>query len=181
MSFFRESDSESSGSGPVDVSVYGCGSVAGDSDWDSDLSDSDPTRSSRNSASGGKSSSTARSKRPPAELGWDEETTEPEVPTEPLGLQDKARKVSEVTTSTAVAQDVPMATSPTVSNNPVTPTEQSSTTKKVTWQFKPAQRSVCTGSKKEREKEVISPSMARFMERGSSSSSSSSTSSSPSS
>lgn len=158
--------------------MYGCGSVAGDSDWDSDLSDSDPTRSSRNSASGGKSSSAARSKRPPAELGWDEETTEPEVPAEP---QDNARKVSEVTSSMAVTQDVPMATSPTVPNNPVTPTEQSAATKKVTWQFKPAQRSVCTGSKKEREREVISPSMARFLERGPSSSSSSSTSSSPSS
>ncbi|CAG12453.1 unnamed protein product [Tetraodon nigroviridis] len=48
--------------------------------------------SGRNSASGGKSSSTARAKRPPAELGWDEETTEPEVPTEPSGRQDKARK-----------------------------------------------------------------------------------------
>ncbi|TWW71639.1 hypothetical protein D4764_16G0001360 [Takifugu flavidus] len=68
--------------------------VAGDSDWDSDLSDSDPTRSSRNSASGGKSASTARSKRMPAELGWDEETIEPEVPTELSESQDKARKWS---------------------------------------------------------------------------------------
>lgn len=177
--FFRDSDSESSGSGPVDVSVYGCGSVAGDSDWDSDLSDSDPTRSSRNSASGGKSASTARSKRMPAELGWDEETIEPEVPTELLESQDKAREVSEVTSNMT---DVPMATNPTASHKPVTPTEQSATTKKVTWQFKPAQRSVCTGSKREKEKEVLSPSMARFMEQGgSSSSSTSSSSSSPSS
>ena len=180
---FRDSDSESSGSGPVDVSVYGCGSVAGDSDWDSDLSDSDPARSSRNSASGGKSSSSARSKRPPAELGWDEEAAEPDVPTEPLGPRDRAGKVSQglAATSMALTQDVPMATNPTVANNPGTPTEQSSTTKKVTWQFKPAQRSVCTGSKKEREKEVMSSPMARFRERGPSSSSSSSTSSSPSS
>lgn len=166
------------------MSVYGCGSVAGDSDWDSDLSDSDPTRSSRNSASGGKFASTARSKRLPAELGWDEETIEPEVPTELLGTQDKARKVSEVTTSMAMTQDVSVATNPTALYNPVTPTEQSSTTKKVTWQFKPAQRSVCTGSKKEKEKEMISPSMARFMEQdglsSSSTSSSSSSSSSPS-
>lgn len=162
------------------MSVYACGSVAGDSDWDSDLSDSDPTRSSRNSASGGKSASTVRSKRLPAELGWDEETVEPEVPTELL--EDKARKVSEVTSSMGVTEDVPMATDPTASFKPVTSTEQSSTTKKVTWQFKPAQRSVCTGSKKEKEKEVISPSMARFIEQGGpSSSSTSSSSSSPSS
>lgn len=165
----------------MDVSVYGCGSVAEDSDWDSDLSDSDPARSSRSSASGGKSSSAARSKQPPAELGWDEETSEPEVPAEPLGPQDNARKVSEVPSGMAAAQDVPMATRPTVPNNPATPTEQSAATKKVTWQFKPAQRSVCTGSKKEREREVRSPSMARFLDQGSSSSSSSSTSSSPSS
>lgn len=151
--------------------------MAGDSDWDSDLSDSDPTRSSRNSASGGKSASTARSKRMRAELGWDEETIEPEVPTELLESQDKARKVSEVNSSMT---DVPTATNPTASHKPVTPTEQSATTKKVTWQFKPAQRSVCTGSKKEKEKEAIS--MARFMEQGgSSSSSTSSSSSSPSS
>lgn len=151
--------------------------MAGDSDWDSDLSDSDPTRSSRNSASGGKSASTAQSKRMPTELGWDEETFEPEVPTELLESQDKARKVSEVTSSMT-----DMATNPTASHKPVTPTEQSATTKKVTWQFKPAQRSVCTGSKKEKEKEVISPSMAGFMEQGgSSSSSTSSSSSSPSS
>lgn len=195
MYFSRESDSESSGSGPVDVSVLGCGSVAGDSDWDSDLSDSDPSRSSRISAAGNKSAGIARPKQLPAELGWDmfEETTEPEVLSELFREQDrnnngKAREVSGVTTSMAVTQAVPMATQPaTTPTKLATPVEQSSTTKKVTWQFKPAQRSVCTGSRKEKEKEVTSSSSVRFTEQGGgetnrpSSSSSSSSSSSPSS
>lgn len=196
MYFSRESDSESSGSGPVDVSVLGCGSVAGDSDWDSDLSDSDPSRSSRISAAGNKSAGIARPKQLPAELGWDmfEETTEPEVLSELFREQDrnnngKAREVSGVTTSMTVTQAVPIATQPaTTPTKLATPVEQSSTTKKVTWQFKPAQRSVCTGSRKEKEKEVTSSSsLVRFTEQGGgetnrpSSSSSSSSSSSPSS
>nr|XP_046268320.1 uncharacterized protein LOC124071640 isoform X2 [Scatophagus argus] len=192
----RDSDSESSGSGPVDLSVLGCGSVAGDSDWDSDLSDSDPSRSSRISAAGNKSSGIARPKRLPPELGWDlfGETTEPEVLSELFREQDRSnngntRKVSGVTTSMGAAQAIPMATKPvTTPAKPATTVEQTSTTKKVTWQFKPAQRSVCTGSRKEKDKEVTSSSsLVRFTELGGgethrpSSSSSSSSSSSPSS
>lgn len=178
--FSRESDSESSGSGPVDVSVLGCGSVAGDSDWDSDLSDSDPSRSSRISAAGDKSAGIAQPKQLPAELGWDmfEETTEPEVLSELFREQDR---------NMAVTQAVPMATKPvTTPTKLATPVEQASTTKKVTWQFKPAQRSVCTGSRKEKEKEMTSSSLVRFTEQEGGetnrpSSSSSSSSSSPSS
>ncbi|XP_029973381.1 uncharacterized protein LOC115407158 [Salarias fasciatus] len=114
----KESDSESSGSGPVDVSVLGCGSVAGDSDWDSDLSDSDP-RSSRISASGTKSSGVARPKRLPTEPDWDlfGEATEPEVLSDLFTEQDRnnngsAGKVTEVSTSMAAAPSQP-ATSPT--------------------------------------------------------------------
>ncbi|TKS86157.1 hypothetical protein D9C73_020274 [Collichthys lucidus] len=170
----RDSDSESSGSGPVDLSVLGCGSVAGDSDWDSDLSDSDPSRSSRISAASNKSAGIARPKRLPAEMGWDlfGETTEPEVLSELFREQDrnnnsKARKVTGVTTSMAATQAVPMATQPvTTPVRQASTVEQSSTTKKVTWQFKPAQRSVCTGSRKEREKEVTSSSSVRFTELG---------------
>ncbi|XP_035529980.1 uncharacterized protein LOC118337178 [Morone saxatilis] len=190
----RESDSESSGSGPVDLSVLGCGSVAGDSDWDSDLSDSDPSRSSRFSAAGNKCASVARPKRLPAELGWDlfGETTEPEVLSELFREQDKnnngkARKVTGVTTSMAATQAIPMATQPvTTPLKREATVEQSSTSKKVTWQFKPAQRSVCTGSRKEKDKEMTSSSLARFTElegetHRPSPSSSSSSSSSPSS
>ncbi|XP_067334753.1 enolase-phosphatase E1-like isoform X2 [Channa argus] len=191
----RESDSESSGSGPVDLSVLGCGSVAGDSDWDSDLSDSDPSRSSRNSAAGSKSSGSARSKQLPAEPGWDlfGDTTEPEVLSELFMEQDRnnngiARKVTGVTTGLAPTPSIPMATKPvTTPVKSATIGEQSSTTKKVTWQFKPAQRSVCTGSRKDREKEATSTSLLRFTELGGgemrrpSPSSSSSSSSSPSS
>ncbi|KAM3594754.1 uncharacterized protein V6R79_013715 [Siganus canaliculatus] len=189
----RESDSESSGSGPVDVSVLGCGSVAGDSDWDSDLSDSDPSRSSRVSA-GSKSGGVARPKRLPAELGWDlfGETTEPEVLSDLFSEQErnngKARKLSGVTTSMSVSQAIPMTTKPVSTQmKQASMAEQSSTSKKVTWQFKPAQRSVCTGSRKEKEKEGTSSSMAKFAELGGSEiyrpspSSSSSSSSSPSS
>lgn len=192
LCFSRESDSESSGSGPVDLSVLGCGSVAGDSDWDSDLSDSDPSRSSRISAAGNKS---ARPKRLPAEPGWDlfGETTEPEVLSELFTEQDrningKARKVTGVSTSMAGTQAIPTSTQPvTTPMKAAAPVEQSSTTKKVTWQFKPAQRSVCTGSRKEKEKEATSSSLVRFTELGGgenhrpSPSSSSSSSSSPSS
>lgn len=195
MFFFRDSDSESSGSGPVDLSVLGCGSVAGDSDWDSDLSDSDPSRSSRISAAGNKSEGVARAKRLPAEPGWDlfGETTEPEVLSELFTEQDrnnngKARKVTGVTTGIAATQAGSTAAQPvTTQMKPTTSVEQSSTTKKVTWQFKPAQRSVCTGSRKEKEKELTSSSLARFTELGGeethrpSPSSSSSSSSSPSS
>ncbi|XP_056249905.1 uncharacterized protein LOC130180419 isoform X2 [Seriola aureovittata] len=186
----RDSDSESSGSGPVDLSLLGCGSVAGDSDWDSDLSDSDPSRSSRISATGSKSAAVARPKRLPAEPGWDlfGETTEPEVLSELFTEQDrnnngKARKVTGVTTSMAVTPGIPMPTQPVATPvRQTTTVEQVSTTKKVTWQFKPAQRSVCTGSRKEKEKEVV-----RFTELGGGEthrpppSSSSSSSSSPSS
>ncbi|TMS20904.1 hypothetical protein E3U43_014877, partial [Larimichthys crocea] len=134
----RDSDSESSGSGPVDLSVLGCGSVAGDSDWDSDLSDSDPSRSSRISAASNKSAGIARPKRLPAEMGWDlfGETTEPEVLSELFREQDKnnngkARKVTGVTTSMAVTQAIPMATQPVTTPVRQTSTvEQSSTTKK---------------------------------------------------
>ncbi|XP_022048200.1 uncharacterized protein LOC110950106 [Acanthochromis polyacanthus] len=183
----KESDSESSGSGPVDLSVLGCGSVAGDSDWDSDLSDSDPSRSSRISAVGSKSAGVARPKRLPTEPDWDlfGEATEPEVLSELFTEQDRnnngrAGKVAGVTTSMAATSAIPTAT------QPVTPpvkraatVDQTSTTKKVTWQFKPAQRSVCTGSRKEKDREGTSSS--RFTELGPSPSSSSSSSSSPSS
>ncbi|XP_049452179.1 uncharacterized protein LOC125900928 [Epinephelus fuscoguttatus] len=193
----RESDSESSGSGPVDLSVLGCDSVAGDSDWDSDLSDSDPSRSSRISAAGSKSSGASRAKRMPAEPGWDlfGETTEPEVLSELFTEQDKnhngkARKVTGVSTSLADTSAIPMATQPVTT--PVqrsTTVDPSSASKRVTWQFKPAQRSVCTGSRKEkeRERELASSSSVSFMELGGgetyrpSPSSSSSSSSSPSS
>lgn len=192
--FSRESDSESSGSGPVDLSVLGCGSVAGDSDWDSDLSDSDPSRSSRISAAGTKSAGAARSKRLPAEPGWDlfGETTEPEVLSELFTEQDrnnngKARKVTGVTTSMAATAGIPMATQPVTTPVKAATIAEQSSTKKVTWQFKPAQRSVCTGSRKEKEKEVTSSSLVRVTELGGgktrrpSPSSSSSSSSSPSS
>ncbi|XP_031733708.1 uncharacterized protein LOC116400157 [Anarrhichthys ocellatus] len=168
----RESDSESSGSGPVDLSVLGCDSVAGDSDWDSDLSDSDPSRSSRLSAAGNKSASVARSKRPPAEPDWDlfGETNEAEVLSELFTEQDKnnngkARKVTGATAGLADTAAIPEAT-----QNVPTPVkrersaEQSSTAKKVTWQFRPAQRSVCTGSRKEKEKEVTSSPLVGFTE-----------------
>ncbi|XP_041828191.1 daf-12-interacting protein 1-like [Melanotaenia boesemani] len=186
----KESDSESSGSGPVDVSVLGCGSVAGDSDWDSDLSDSDPSRSSRILAAGNKPAGVARPKRPPTEPDWDlyEEATEPEMLEE---LQDEhdRREITEVTTGVEAEEEaasaVPMATpSVTTAAQPATSAEQS-TTKKVTWQFKPAQRSVCTGSRKEKEKESLA--LGTFTEPGGgdtfrpSPSSSSSSSSSPSS
>lgn len=194
MCFSRESDSESSGSGAVDLSVLGCGSVAGDSDWDSDLSDSDPSRSSRISAAANKSAGVSRPKRLPAEPGWDlfGETTEPEVLSELFTEQDKnnngiARKVTGVTTSLADTPAIPMATQHvTAPVKRVESVDQSSTTKKVTWQFKPAQRSVCTGSRKDKEKEGTS-SLVRFTEleggdsHRSSPSSSSSSSSSPSS
>lgn len=192
MFFSRESDSESSGSGPVDLSVLVCGSVAGDSDWDSDLSDSDPSRSTRISAAGHKSAGIAQPKRVPAELGWDlfGETTEPEVLSELFREQDRNNngKAKKVTTSMAATQAIPMATQPiTTPMKLMTTGEQSSATKKVTWQFKPAQRSVCTGSRKEKEREVTSSSSVRFTELGGgethrpSPSSSSSSSSSPSS
>ncbi|MEQ2192419.1 hypothetical protein XENOCAPTIV_011436, partial [Xenoophorus captivus] len=151
-----ESDSESSDSGPVDVSVLGCGSVAGDSDWDSDLSDSDPSRSSRISTAGLKAVGVGRSKRPPAESDWDmfRDTTEPEVLGELFTEYDIRNngKSGKVTTSMAAAAAAPMETpceSPTVKTE--MPSEQLSTAKKVTWQFKPTQRSVCTGSRKEKE------------------------------
>ncbi|MEQ2189128.1 hypothetical protein GOODEAATRI_022045, partial [Goodea atripinnis] len=109
-----ESDSESSGSGPVDVSVLGCGSVAGDSDWDSDLSDSDPSRSSRISTAGLKAVGVGRSKRPPAESDWDmfRDTTEPEVLGELFTEYDIRNngKSGKVTTSMAAAADAPMET-----------------------------------------------------------------------
>ncbi|XP_059209567.1 uncharacterized protein LOC131988467 [Centropristis striata] len=182
----RESDSESSGSGPVDLSVLGCDSVAGDSDWDSDLSDSDPSRSSRTSAAGSKSAGVARPKRLPAEPGWDlfGETTEPEVLSELFMEQGKnnngkSRKGTGATTSPADSPTIPP-------QHVTTPVQRAmtveSTTKRVTWQFKPAQRSVCTGSRKEKEKDSV-----RFTELGGSEthrpspSSSSSSSSSPSS
>ncbi|KAM4542328.1 uncharacterized protein PAE49_018972 isoform 2-T2 [Odontesthes bonariensis] len=183
----KESDSESSGSGAADVSVLGCGSVAGDSDWDSDLSDSDPSRSSRISAAGHRSAGAARPKRPPAEPDWDlfGEAAEPEAPEdlfpEPDGCESgDAESATEDATGTAATPAVPMATV-----EPSTSAEQLSATKKVTWQFKPAQRSVCTGSRKEKEPE--SSASGRFPESGGggayrpSPSSSSSSSSSPSS
>ncbi|CAB1453459.1 unnamed protein product [Pleuronectes platessa] len=167
----QESDSESSGSGPVDESVLGCGSVAGDSDWDSDQSDSDPSRSSRSSATGDKSAGVSQPKQLPTEPDWDiiGENTEPEMLSELFTEQDrnnngKARNVTGVTTCVAATPGNPMAsqagTSPVKASTTV---EQSSTSKKVTWQFKPAQRSVCTGSRKERDKEMTS---AQFSELG---------------
>ncbi|XP_023807315.1 uncharacterized protein LOC105356979 isoform X2 [Oryzias latipes] len=181
----KESDSESSGSGPVDVSVLGCGSVAGDSDWDSDLSDSDPSRSSRMSASCNKSSVVARPKRLPVEPDWDSSQTESEVLHEMFTEQDAS-----TTGNSGVSGAAPAATSPiAMETEPVTSTEkpassleQLSTTKKVTWQFKPAHRSVCTGSRKEKENE-FSLGRLREIEDGETSrpSPSSSSSSSPSS
>ncbi|XP_074548615.1 uncharacterized protein LOC141806829 isoform X2 [Halichoeres trimaculatus] len=173
----RESDSESSGSGGADVSVLGCGSVLGDSDWDSDLSDSDPSRSSRFSAAAGKSAGVARPKRLPTEPDWDMvgENPEPEVLNEPFSVEDRNNNGSEkkVTTSIAGAQAVPRATrAVTTQMRQMTSVDQSST-KKVTWQFKPAQRSVCTGSRKEKDKEMTS---SRFTDYGPSPSSSSSSS-----
>ncbi|XP_072220929.1 uncharacterized protein [Leuresthes tenuis] len=165
----KESDSESSGSGAADVSVLGCGSVAGDSDWDSDLSDSDPSRSSRISAAGNKPAGVARPKRPPAEPDWDlfEEATEPEVLEELYPERDgcEAESVTEDASGTAAAPAVPMATqAASTAVQPSTSAEQLATTKKVTWQFKPAQRSVCTGSRKEKEAETAA--LGRFTETG---------------
>ncbi|XP_029316162.1 uncharacterized protein LOC115027182 [Cottoperca gobio] len=167
----RESDSESSGSGPVDISVLGCGSVAGDSDWDSDLSDSDPSHSSKISSAGNKSGGVARSKRLPAEPRWDlfSDTTEHEVLSELFAEQDKnntgiARKVTGVTTSLADASAIPMATQHVTTPVKRAATVEQSSTTKVTWQFRPAQRSVCTGSRKEKEKEVTSSPLVRFTE-----------------
>ncbi|XP_043998032.1 uncharacterized protein LOC122845719 [Gambusia affinis] len=137
----KDSDSESSGSGPVDVSVLGCGSVAGDSDWDSDLSDSDPSRSSR---------SAGRSRRAPAGSDWDVfgEAAEPEVLGELFTEPDRhgCGRSGKLPGSPAETETRPE--SPTAKTE--TSSEQQST-KKVTWQFKPAQRSVCTGSRKEKD------------------------------
>lgn len=185
MYFSRESDSESSDSGPVDVSLLGCGSVAGDSDWDSDLSDSDPSHSSRVSGAGSKSAGVARPKRLPVEPDWDAfgEATEPEVMSELFTEQElDIGKSGNVTTNMVATPADPTEMEPvTTAAKPAALLEQQSATKKVTWQFKPAQRSVCTGSRKEKEKEL-----ARFTEMGDdayrpSPSSSSSSSSSPSS
>ncbi|CAJ1074152.1 uncharacterized protein LOC122861678 [Xyrichtys novacula] len=182
----RESDSESSGSGAADVSVLGCGSVAGDSDWDSDLSDSDPSRSSRFSAAANKSAGVARPKRLPTEPDWDMvgDPPEPDVLNEPFTEEDRNNngEAKMVTTSIAGAQAMPRPTHAVTTQMRQSTMEQSST-KKVTWQFKPAQRSVCTGSRKEKDKEMTS---SRFTEYGGDSygpspSSSSSSSSSPSS
>lgn len=186
LCFSRESDSESSGSGPVDLSVLGCGSVAGDSDWDSDLSDSDPSRSSKILAVGTKSAGAGQSKRLHSEPGWDlfGETTEPEVLSELFTEDDqnnsgKARNTTEVASSKAATSGNPVTT-PAVAAK----IGEQSSTKKVTWQFKPAQRSVCTGSRKEKAK-VTSSSLVRVTELGGAktrrSSPSSSSSSSPSS
>lgn len=180
----RESDSESSGSGAAEVSVLGCGSVAGDSDWDSDLSDSDPSRSSRSSGAANKSAGVGRPKRLPTEPDWDMlgDNPEPEVPSEFFTDEDRnnndtAKKVSGVTTSMGAAQSIPRATKAVTTQLKQSTTIESST-KKVTWQFKPAQRSVCTGSRKEKDKDMTS---SRFTEFGPPPSSSSSSSSSPSS
>ncbi|XP_060918969.1 uncharacterized protein LOC132993259 [Labrus mixtus] len=183
----RESDSESSESGAADVSVLGCGSVAGDSDWDSDLSDSDPSRSSRISAAANKSGGIAPPKRLPNEPDWDMlgDTPEPEVPSEVFTGEDRnnngeEQRVTGVTTM-AGAQAIPRATRAVTTQMRQSTTVESSTSK-VTWQFKPAQRSVCTGSRKEKDKEMTS---SRFTEYGGDDrpppSSSSSSSSSPSS
>ncbi|XP_077477730.1 uncharacterized protein LOC144090235 [Stigmatopora argus] len=176
----RESDSESSGSEPVDESILGCGSVAGDSDWDSDLSDSGLSRPSRVTTTGAKSSGIARPKRPAPEQRWGSfgETAEP-------GVQDESfiEKDQNSNAGSADLADRPAATA----GAPTTTAEQASTTKRVTWQFKPAQRSVCTGSRKEKDKEMTSFSEAMVTEHGAGAeyqppgSSSSSLSSSPSS
>ncbi|XP_061842906.1 uncharacterized protein [Nerophis lumbriciformis] len=136
----RESDSESSDSGPVDESVLGCGAVAGDSDWDSDMSDSDPRRPSRVAAAGLKPVGEAQPALLPEEPRWDsfEENTEPQVLGEPL---------EGMASSHATATPASQGSTETSSSS----AELSSSTKKVTWQFKPAQRSVCTGSRKEKE------------------------------
>ncbi|XP_038143981.1 uncharacterized protein LOC119785399 [Cyprinodon tularosa] len=151
----KESDSESSGSGPVDVSFLGCGSVAGDSDWDSDLSDSDPSRSSRVSAGGLKCAGAGRSKRAPAESDWDMfgDATEPEVLGELFLDQDRSSngKTGQITNRPAAAEAATESCSESPTLKTETSSEQMSTSKKVTWQFKPAQRSVCTGSRKEKD------------------------------
>ncbi|XP_053701053.1 uncharacterized protein LOC128747281 [Synchiropus splendidus] len=135
----RDSDSESSDSGPVDLSGPGCEMVAGDSDWDSDLSDSDPSRPSRIPVSSSRSHAAARSKRLPPEPEWDKFKADREA-------QENRKPL---TTSTTGPSD-----DSTGSNRAATPEQQ--LTKKVTWQFKPAQRSVCTGSRKEKDKEMAS-------------------------
>lgn len=160
----RNSDSDSSGSGPVDTGVSVCGSAAGDSDWDSDLSDSDPHRPTRATSVGTKPPSGAN----PAEPSWDlfGEATEPQVLTELFTEEnnktDGGRKGSTapVTTSgvTMVTQPVAVAT-----KTAMVTTEQ---TKKVTWQFKPDHRSICTGSRKDKEKEVTSSSARYATELG---------------
>ncbi|XP_028994611.1 uncharacterized protein LOC114848352 isoform X2 [Betta splendens] len=169
----RESDSESSGSGPVDLSVLGCGSVAGDSDWDSDLSDSDPSHFSKISAAGNKSSGAVRSKRLHSEPEWDlfGETTEPEVLSELFTEQaqnnsGKARKATGVATSKAATSGSPFTIQPVSTPVKAATIGEQSSTKKVTWQFKPAQRSVCTGSRKGKDKEVTSSSLVKVMELG---------------
>ncbi|CAL8271133.1 unnamed protein product [Merluccius merluccius] len=202
----RDSDSDSSGSGAVDVSVLGCGSLAGDSDWDSDVSDSDPHRSSSRvpGGSGRPQSGPAHPKRPPTtEPGWDlfGDVTEPEVLSELFEEDDSSSNNlnNNVTMVTVVATSMVKTTPGVVRGvtpepvdemtKAVTTVEQPSTAKKVTWQFKPAQRSVCTGSRKE--KESSTSLSLRYADQGageahcplpsSPSSSSSSSSSSPSS
>lgn len=115
--------------------------MAGDSDWDSDLSDSDPSRSSR---------SAGRSRRAPAGSDWDMygEAAEPEVLGELFTEPDRrgcgrSGKLPGGAEETETGPESPAAKTETSS-------EQQST-KKVTWQFKPAQRSVCTGSRKEKD------------------------------
>ncbi|XP_028294714.1 uncharacterized protein LOC114456877 [Gouania willdenowi] len=147
----KESDSESSGSGPVDVSVLGCGSVVEDSDWDSDLSDSDPTRSSRCAGVG-------RQRRLPTDPDWDtsEDTPGPGEQSDPFTDEGTSHDAETVTMETTMeTQASTSAEKPAIG-------EQHST-KKVTWQFKPAQRSVCTGSRKEKE---VPPSSQSFTEVG---------------
>uniref|UniRef100_A0AAV2JKC1 Uncharacterized protein n=1 Tax=Knipowitschia caucasica TaxID=637954 RepID=A0AAV2JKC1_KNICA len=155
----RDSDSESSDSCPVDVSVHGCGSVAEDSDWDSDLSDSDPSRPPR-SSSGTKASGTSRSKRPPPEPQWDlyKDPPEPECIENLEGAPSSPNSCPSPTDTSPGSAD------------------SSAASKRVTWQFKPAQRSVCTGSRKE--KDVTSSGSDRPPPSPSSSSSSPSSSSS---
>ncbi|XP_054652439.1 uncharacterized protein LOC129192431 isoform X2 [Dunckerocampus dactyliophorus] len=105
--------------------------------------------SGRVSAAGPKPAGEARPKRLPAEPRWDSfgDSTEPEVPDEPFKDQDRNNKATMDTSGSSHATAAPANQAEMSSNT----AELSSSTKKVTWQFKPAQRSVCTGSRKEKE------------------------------
>ncbi|KAJ3613063.1 hypothetical protein NHX12_019319, partial [Muraenolepis orangiensis] len=166
----RDSDSDSSGSVGADMSVLGCGSLAGDSDWDSDASDSDPHRSSsRGPGAGGRPPPHTTCPPAPTEPGFDlfGDVPEPEVLSELFEEEDAGGGGVNVNNNVTTVPVPAPATStviwtpggvrgvtpepPREMTRAMTTAEQPSTAKKVTWQFRPAQRSVCTGSRKEKE------------------------------